>query len=333
MICGGLIAAPPRPRLGVTDEIKQACGRRKVGVAPGSSSGLRLFRLKNTSRNTPDATEDIAEQVPSSQAICLRIGPIRDRKTAVPFLVVDIEPRANGRPVCSCCGARAPGYDRAKEPRLFQFVPILGWQVYFRYRIAPGAVPALRGEGRTRALGRGEESADQGLPAVPGPVGAAAELEGDRGGVQDQLGLRLHGRAGGGRLRPAQPQPGRRRSDRGGRDPVAQRPRLRHPGLSDRRRIEKAAACRPAPHHGVPFGFFRHAGPGGFFVDPIRLLGHVETLPSSHRRKGPQALHVLDRFHIVANLQKAVNEIRAAEARKMKAEGYEDVLKHTKYCS
>jgi len=48
--------------------------------------------------------------------------------------------------------------------------------------------------------------------------------------------------------------------------------------------------------------------------------------------KAPQALHVLDRFHIVANLQKAVNEIRAAEARKMKAEGYEDVLKHTKYC-
>ena len=34
-------------------------------------------------------------------------------------------------------------------------------------------------------------------------------------------------------------------------------------------------------------------------------------------------------FHIVANLQKAVNEIRAAEARKLKAEGFEDVLKHT----
>ena len=33
---------------------------------------------------------------------------------------------------------------------------------------------------------------------------------------------------------------------------------------------------------------------------------------------------MLDRFHIVANLQKAVNEIRAAEARKMKGEGYEE---------
>ena len=282
----GAHCRPPRPRLGVTDEIKQACGRRKVGVAPGSSSGLRLFRLKNTSRNTPDATEDIAEQVPSSQAICLRIGPIRDGRR--PFLFGRRHRAEGQRPsgLFVLRGARSrlrPGEGAEavpvrSDPRLAGLFPLPD---------APGAVPALRGEGRTRALGRGEESADQGLPAVPGPVGAAAELEGDRGGVQDQLGLRLHGRAGGGRLRPAQPQPGRRRSDRGGRDPVAQRPRLRHPGLSDRRRIEKAAACRPAPHHGVPFGFFRHAGPGGFFVDPIRLLGHVETLPSSHRRKGP----------------------------------------------
>jgi transposase len=50
------------------------------------------------------------------------------------------------------------------------------------------------------------------------------------------------------------------------------------------------------------------------------------------RKKIPQALHILDRFHIVANLNKAVNEVRAAEARKMNQEGYEDVLKHTKYC-
>jgi transposase len=49
-------------------------------------------------------------------------------------------------------------------------------------------------------------------------------------------------------------------------------------------------------------------------------------------KKAPQALHILDRFHIVANLQNAVNEVRAGEARKMKQDGYEDVLKHTKYC-
>jgi transposase len=49
-------------------------------------------------------------------------------------------------------------------------------------------------------------------------------------------------------------------------------------------------------------------------------------------KKIPQACHILDRFHIVANLNKALNEIRAGEARRMRREGYEEVLKHTKYC-
>ena len=50
------------------------------------------------------------------------------------------------------------------------------------------------------------------------------------------------------------------------------------------------------------------------------------------KKKVPQALHVLDRFHIVKNLNKALNEIRAAEAKKLKRDGYEDILKHSKYC-
>ena len=37
-----------------------------------------------------------------------------------------IRPRANGRPVCSGCGKRRPGYDRL-QPRRFEFVPL--WQI------------------------------------------------------------------------------------------------------------------------------------------------------------------------------------------------------------
>jgi len=50
------------------------------------------------------------------------------------------------------------------------------------------------------------------------------------------------------------------------------------------------------------------------------------------KKKVPQALHILDRFHIVANLNKAINEVRAAEAKRLKKEGYDDVLKNSKYC-
>lgn len=50
------------------------------------------------------------------------------------------------------------------------------------------------------------------------------------------------------------------------------------------------------------------------------------------RKKIPQALHILDRFHIVANLNKALNEVRAEEAKRLKGKGYEPVLTGTRYC-
>lgn len=49
------------------------------------------------------------------------------------------------------------------------------------------------------------------------------------------------------------------------------------------------------------------------------------------RKRAPQATHVLDRFHIVAKLNKALDEVRAGEARRMKADGYEPVLKHSRW--
>lgn len=49
-------------------------------------------------------------------------------------------------------------------------------------------------------------------------------------------------------------------------------------------------------------------------------------------KKASQALHILDRFHIVAKLNKAIDEVRAAEAKELAAEGYEPVLKHSRWC-
>jgi transposase len=49
-------------------------------------------------------------------------------------------------------------------------------------------------------------------------------------------------------------------------------------------------------------------------------------------RKATSALHVLDRFHIVQHLNKAIDEVRAQEARQMKADGLEPLLKHSRWC-
>ena len=50
------------------------------------------------------------------------------------------------------------------------------------------------------------------------------------------------------------------------------------------------------------------------------------------RQKCSQALHILDRFHIVAQMNKALDEVRAAEARQMAREGHEPLLKKTRWC-
>ena len=49
-------------------------------------------------------------------------------------ILVPLRPRKGSGPICSGCGKRGPGYDRLAE-RSFQFVPLWGLAVYFRYRM------------------------------------------------------------------------------------------------------------------------------------------------------------------------------------------------------
>ena len=48
-------------------------------------------------------------------------------------------------------------------------------------------------------------------------------------------------------------------------------------------------------------------------------------------KKATQAIHVLDRFHIVARLNKAIDKVRAQEAKELKAKGLEPVLKGSRW--
>jgi transposase len=50
------------------------------------------------------------------------------------------------------------------------------------------------------------------------------------------------------------------------------------------------------------------------------------------REQCAQALHILDRFHIVAKMNKALDEVRAGEARQMKSDGDEPLLKQSRWC-
>jgi transposase len=49
------------------------------------------------------------------------------------------------------------------------------------------------------------------------------------------------------------------------------------------------------------------------------------------REKCSETLHILDRFHIVAKMNKALDEVRAGESRRTLREGYMPVLKKPRW--
>ena len=50
------------------------------------------------------------------------------------------------------------------------------------------------------------------------------------------------------------------------------------------------------------------------------------------KEKVKSAIHILDRFHIVSMLNKAIDKVRATEQNKMIADGHEPVLKKSRWC-
>ncbi len=49
-------------------------------------------------------------------------------------------------------------------------------------------------------------------------------------------------------------------------------------------------------------------------------------------QKCVHALHILDRFHIVAKMNKALDEVRAGESRRLARDGHEPLLKKSRWC-
>jgi transposase len=48
-------------------------------------------------------------------------------------------------------------------------------------------------------------------------------------------------------------------------------------------------------------------------------------------KKAGGALNILDRFHIVAHIGKAIDEVRVREAKELKEKGYEPMLTKTRW--
>ena len=248
-----------------------------------------------------------------------------------PALIVQVEPRKNGQPSCSGCGRRGPAYDRLDE-RHFEFVPLWGIAVYLAYRmrrvdcrrcgVTVEMVPWCDGKNQlttsyrwflaswARRLSWSETASifRTSWDSVSRAVGHAVEwglAHRDLSGVT-ALGI----------------------------DEVAWSRGHRYLTLvydigGDVRRLLAVAEERTeASLRSCLEGLGEATCQGVRYVCSDMWRPYLNVIAE---RLG-QAVHVLDRFHVMQKFGKALDEIRAEEVKRLKRDGYEPVLKRSRWC-
>jgi transposase len=246
-------------------------------------------------------------------------------------LEVAIEPRRNSRPVCSGCHRKRPGYDRL-PPRRFEFVPLWQIAVFFVYAMRRVDCPKCGvvveevpwGDGKcqlTTAYRWFLAGWAKRLSWREVAVAFHASWEAVYRSVDYAVTWGLGRRAMTGiealGVDEVQWQRGHRyltlvyQIDAGAR-------RLLWVGLD---RTEDSLR-----------GFFRSLSDEA--KASIRYLCSDMWKPYLNvlAQEVSDAIHVLDRFHIMQAMNKAIDEVRADEARRLKRDGYEPVLKHARWC-
>lgn len=246
-------------------------------------------------------------------------------------LVVPVRPRANGRPECSSCRRRCGIHDTARKPRLFQFVPLWGIPVLLEYSMrrvncsrcgvkvervpwAEGKSPVttsfacflakwakrLSWKETAEAFQTSWECVFRAVQMVVAWGLAHRELRGIRAiGVDEVMWHRGHKYL----TVVYEIANGRRRLLWVGRERTEETIRSFFDWFGKRRsgRLEFVCSDMWQPY--------------------LKLIAE----------KAGRAIHVLDRFHIAANLNKAIDEVRAKEVKQLKADGYEPILKRKRW--
>ena len=79
------------------------------------------------------------------------------------------------------------------------------------------------------------------------------------------------------------------------------------------------------------FRFFRFLGKERTsrlqFICSDMWQGYVKVIA----KKAPHAIHVLDRFHVMQKMSKALDQVRATEVKQLQADGYEPILKGSRW--
>ena len=247
-----------------------------------------------------------------------------------PTIEAELRPRANSRAVCSGCGRRRAGYDRLPVRR-FEFIPLWGIEVFFVY--APRRVDCRRCGVRVEQM-----------PWASGKHRLTESYAWFLAGWARRLSWKEVAEA----FRTTWDHVfhsvemavtwGRAHQDLSGIkaigiDEIAWQ--RGHKYLTLVYQID--ANCRRLLWVGrdrkmkTLLGFFRWFG-----AERTKELRYVcsdmwKPYLKVIAKKAGHAIHILDRFHIMAQMNKAIDKVRAEETRKLKREGYEPVLTNTRW--
>jgi transposase len=252
--------------------------------------------------------------------------------TGRPTLEVEVLARKNGQAICSGCGRPGPGYDRLPERR-FEFVPLWGIAVYFVYALRRVDCPAcgVTAELVPWAAGKSHLTTSYRwflahwakrlswqevasifhttwrnvFESVKHAVFWGV-LHQDLGWIEEAIGVdEIQWKRGHHYLTLVyQIEDGMKRLLWVAQERTEDSLRRFFQTLSDDTRLSIRFVCSDMWR---PY-----------------LTVIAEQLK--------QAVHVLDRFHIMKKMNEAIDEVRRDEAARLKRDGYEPVLKHSRWC-
>lgn len=244
---------------------------------------------------------------------------------------IPIEPRANSRAICSGCGQAAPGYDRLAERR-FEYVPLWQITVYFVY--------ALRRVNCPRCGVKVEQ-----VPWCDGKHQLTTTYRWFLAGWAKRLSWQAVAEAFGTtwqnvfRSVKHAVSWGLSHRDLAGIEAVGMDEvqwQRGHKYLTLVYQIDEGSKRllwigqdRTAK---TLLRFFRMSGEQRSrelkFICSDMWKAYLKVIA----KKATGAVHVLDRFHVMQKMNKAIDEVRAGEARQLKADGYEPVFTHARWC-
>jgi transposase len=245
-------------------------------------------------------------------------------------LHVTLRPRTNGRAVCSGCGQKRPGYDTLPSRR-FEFIPFWGILVYFVYAMRRVQCPTCGIKVETVPWAEGKRTVTTAyawfLAHWARQLSWAQVAEAFRTSwytVYSSIEMAVAW--------------GRAHRDLAGITAIGVDEMAwgkGHRYVTVVYQIDQA--CKRLLWVGehrkakTLLRFFRWFGKertaGLRYVCSDMWQAYLKVVA----KKASQAIHILDRFHIMSHLNKAIDEVRAAEAKDLVRQGYEPVLKKTRW--